>query len=189
MSDHIATREVRHDVPSVIHQLSQEELLYMRAKGLSWKHIEEAEKAGERRRRAAAFMLFLTCGSLGCFLCVRLYTVGDTTTESDFFVPTDKPGVLNSTHEWPSALPAGQPTREVSAGLGGGGGSRFAFAPEKPVQLGRLRPSAELAARPTNKDGFLGSSTTVAANAPASSDATVAPTEANSGPPGDRDSD
>ncbi|XP_065304720.1 uncharacterized protein [Dermacentor albipictus] len=187
MSDHIATREVRHDVPSVIHRLSQEELLYMRDKGLSWKHIEEAEKAGERRRRAAAFMLFLVCGSLGCFLCVRVYTVGDTTTESDFFVPTDKPGVLNSTHEWPSALPAGRPTREVSAGLGGG--SRFAFAPEKPVQLGRLRPGAELAARPTNKDGFLVSSTAAAASALASSDATVAPTEANSGPGGDRDSD
>ncbi|XP_077507698.1 uncharacterized protein LOC144118725 isoform X2 [Amblyomma americanum] len=108
MSDHIASLEVRHDAPSVIHNLPQEELLYMRIKGLSWKDVEEADKARARRKKAAAYAVFLMLSGLLCFLLVRAYPADETTSpSSEFFVSTDKPGVLNSTHEWLDARPVG----------------------------------------------------------------------------------
>ncbi|KAL3206874.1 hypothetical protein MRX96_039832 [Rhipicephalus microplus] len=85
----------------------QDELLYMRAKGLSWKDIEEADQANERRENAAICMLILAIFGLGCFLVVKLYTLLETTAASEFFVsPEDRPGVLNHTHEWLGALSA-----------------------------------------------------------------------------------
>ncbi|XP_077507696.1 uncharacterized protein LOC144118724 [Amblyomma americanum] len=86
----------------------------MRIKGLSWKDVEEADKARARRKKAAAYAAFLMLSGLLCFLLVRAYqryqelTADETTSpSSEFFVSTDKPGVLNSTHEWLDARPVG----------------------------------------------------------------------------------
>ncbi|KAL1418615.1 hypothetical protein MTO96_005649 [Rhipicephalus appendiculatus] len=191
MSEQLITPEVRRDEPSLLHNVAQEELLYMRAKGLSWKEIEEAGQARERRENAAVCLLILGIAGLGCFLVVRLYTILETTAPTEFFVsPEDKPGVLNHTHKWPGALSAARAARvgmvEPEDGSSPGPGSRSGsssseFDPEERIRPRRRRPPTRLAAAPPDEEGSLlrSGKATNTMDAPASlSDATLSPTEA-----------
>lgn len=51
----------------------EEQLLYMRGKGLDYKGVEEAEKAHVRRKRAAAFLVVLALAVLFVFLLIKVY--------------------------------------------------------------------------------------------------------------------